>query len=93
MERQIAKITPETYGEMCHWMERALLRLGIPPTYATYRVEYIPTMTGWMVLCTVVVLPHPSLPEFKGEVCYSTALTVATVLDVACRQALGCFLT
>jgi hypothetical protein len=36
--------------------------------------------------------PHPSLPGFKGEVCYSTALTVATALDVACRQALGCLL-
>jgi hypothetical protein len=42
-----------------------------------------------MVLYTVVVLPHPSLPGSKGEVCYSTALTVATALDVACRQALG----
>jgi hypothetical protein len=37
-----------------------------------------------MVLCTVVVHPHPSLPRFKGEVCYSTGLTVATTLDVAC---------
>jgi hypothetical protein len=45
-----------------------------------------------MVLCTVAVLPHPSLPGFKGEVCYSAALTVATALDVACRQALGCLL-
>jgi hypothetical protein len=46
-----------------------------------------------MVLCTVAVLPHPSLPGFKGEVFYSTALTVATTLVVACRQALGCLLT
>jgi hypothetical protein len=38
-----------------------------------------------MVLCTVVVLLHPSLPGFKGEVCYSTALTVVTALDVTCR--------
>jgi hypothetical protein len=38
-----------------------------------------------MVLCTVTVLSHPSLSGFKGEVCYSTALTVATALDVACR--------
>jgi hypothetical protein len=45
-----------------------------------------------MVLCTVAVLPHPSLPGFKGEVFYSAALTVATVRDVACRQALGCLL-
>jgi hypothetical protein len=45
-----------------------------------------------MVLCTVAVLPHPSLLGFKGEVCYSTALTVATALDVTCRQALGCLL-
>jgi hypothetical protein len=45
-----------------------------------------------MVLCMVVVLTHPSLPRFKGEVCYSTALTVATALDVACREALGCLL-
>jgi hypothetical protein len=73
-------------------MERALLRLGVPPTYVTYRAEYVPGVTGQMVLCTVVVLPHPSLLGFKGEVCYSTALTVATALDVACRQALGCLL-
>jgi hypothetical protein len=45
-----------------------------------------------MVLCTVAVLPHPSLPGFKGEVCYNAALTVVTALDVACRQALGCLL-
>jgi hypothetical protein len=38
------------------------------------------------------VLPHPSLPGFKGEVCYSAALTVATALDIAYRQALGCLL-
>jgi hypothetical protein len=42
-----------------------------------------------MVLRTVAVLPHPSLPGFKGEFCYSAALTVATALDVACRQVLG----
>jgi hypothetical protein len=46
-----------------------------------------------MVLCMVAVLPHPNLPGFNGEVCYSTALTVATALDVACRQALGFLLT
>jgi hypothetical protein len=57
-----------------------------------YRAEYVPTVTGQIVLCTVAVLPHPSLPRFKGEVCYSSALTVATTLDVACRQALGCLL-
>jgi hypothetical protein len=45
-----------------------------------------------MVLCTVAILPHPSLPRFKEEVCYTTALTSATALDVACRQALGCLL-
>jgi hypothetical protein len=45
-----------------------------------------------MVLYTVAVLPQPSLPGFKGEVCYSTTLTVAAALDVACRQALGCLL-
>jgi hypothetical protein len=73
-------------------MERALLRLGVPPTYVTYRAEYVPTVTGRMVLCTVAVLPHPSLPRFKRQVCYSAALTVATALDVACRQALGCLL-
>jgi hypothetical protein len=55
-----------------------------------YRAEYVPTVTGRMVLCTLTVLPHPKLPEFKGEVCYSTTLTVTTTLDVACRQALGC---
>jgi hypothetical protein len=73
-------------------MERALLKLGVPPTYVTYCVEYVATMTGQMVLCTVVVLSHPSLPGFKGEVCYSTALTVATALDVACHQELCCLL-
>jgi hypothetical protein len=73
-------------------MERALLRLGVPPTYVTYRSEYVPAVTGRMVLCTVAVLPHPGLPGFKGEVCYSTALTVATALDITCRQALGCLL-
>jgi hypothetical protein len=45
-----------------------------------------------MVLCTVAVLLQPNLPGFKGEVCYNTALTVATTLDVAYRQALGCLL-
>jgi hypothetical protein len=74
-------------------MERALIRLGVPPTYVAYHVEYIPTVTGRMVLCTVAVLPHPSLPGFKGEVCYSIVLTVTTALDIACHPALGCFLT
>jgi hypothetical protein len=92
MERQVAEITPETCGPICHWMERALLRLGVPSTYVTYHAEYVPAVTGRMVLCTVVVLPHPSLMGFMGEVCYSTALTVVTVLDVARRQALGCLL-
>jgi hypothetical protein len=46
-----------------------------------------------MVLCTVVVLSHPSLLGFKGEVCNNTALTVVTALDVACHQALGCLLS
>jgi hypothetical protein len=73
-------------------MERALLRLGVPPTNDTYRTEYVPTVIGRMVLCTVAVLPHPNFLGFKGEVCYSIALTVATALDVACRQALGCLL-
>jgi hypothetical protein len=92
MECQVAKITPETCRAICHWMERALLRLGVPPTYVTYRAEYVPTVIGRMVLCTITVLPHPSLPGFKGEVCYSTALTVTIALDVACRQSLGCLL-
>jgi hypothetical protein len=73
-------------------MERALLRLGVPPTYVTYRAEYVLAVTGRMVLCTVAVLCHLNLPGFKGEVCYNTTLTVATALDVACRQALGCLL-
>jgi hypothetical protein len=73
-------------------MERALLRLGVPPTYVTNRTEHVPAVTGRMVIGTVTVLPHPSLPRLKGEVYYSTALTVATVLDAACRQALGCLL-
>jgi hypothetical protein len=89
MECQVAEITPETCGAICHWMDRALLRLGVPPTYVTYRAEYVRVMTGRTVLCTVAVLPHLNLPGFKGEVCYSTALTVAIALDVACRQALG----
>jgi hypothetical protein len=89
MECQVTEITTKTCGAICHWMERALFRLGVPPTYVTYRAEYIPTVTGRMVLCTVVVLPHPSLPGFKGEVCYSTTFTVATAMDVTCRQALG----
>jgi hypothetical protein len=38
-------------------------------------------------------LPHPTRPGFKGEVCYITALTIATAMDLACRQALGCLLT
>jgi hypothetical protein len=45
-----------------------------------------------MVLCTVAVLPHPSLPGLKGEVCYITTLIVTTALDVAYCQALGCLL-
>jgi hypothetical protein len=92
MERQVAEISPETCEAICHWMERALLRLGVHPTYVTYHAKYVPAVTGRMVLYTVAVLPHLSLPGFKGEVCYSTALTVATALDVACRQALGCLL-
>jgi hypothetical protein len=92
MENQVVEITPEMCGAICHWMERALLRLGVPPTYVTYRAEYVPAVTGRMVLCTVAVLPHLSLPGLKGEVCYNTALTVTTALDVTCRQALGCLL-
>jgi hypothetical protein len=92
MECQVAEITPETYGTICHWRERALLRLGLPPSYITYRAEYVPAVTGRMVLCTVAVLTHPSLQGFNGKVCYITVLTVATALDVACRQALGCIL-
>jgi hypothetical protein len=92
MERQVAEITPKTCRVMCPWMERALLRLRVPPTYVTYRAKYVPAVTGQMVLCTITVLPHPSLSGFKGEVYYSTALTIATALDVACRQALGCLL-
>jgi hypothetical protein len=61
-------------------MERALLRLGVHPTYVTYRTEYVPTMTRRLVLC-------------KREVCYSTALTVVTVMDIACGQALGWLLS
>jgi hypothetical protein len=49
-------------------MERALLRLGVHPTYVTYRAEYVPAVTGRMVLYTVAILPHPSLSGFKGEV-------------------------
>jgi hypothetical protein len=42
-----------------------------------------------MVLYTAAVLPHPSLLGFKGDVCYSTVLTVATALEAAYGQALG----
>jgi hypothetical protein len=73
-------------------MERAILRLGVLPTYVTYHAEYVPAMTGRLVVCTVAVLPHPNLLGFKGEVCYNTAVTVATAIDVACSQALGCLL-
>jgi hypothetical protein len=66
MERQAAEITPETCGELYHWLDRALLRLGVPPTYVTYRAEYMPAVTGQLVLCTVAVLPHSALPGFKG---------------------------
>jgi hypothetical protein len=76
MERQVVEITPETCGAICHWTERAFLRLGFPPTYVTYRAEYVPAVTGRMVLYTVTVLPHSSLLGFKGEVCYNTALTL-----------------
>jgi hypothetical protein len=92
MERQVTEITPETCTAIFHWMERDLLRLGVPATYVKYRAEYVPAMTGRMVLCTVAVLPHPSLLGFKGVVCYSNALIVATVLVVACHRALGCLL-
>jgi hypothetical protein len=85
MERQVAEITSETCGAICHLMERALLRLGVPPTYVTYHAEFVPAVKGRMMLCTVAILLHPSLLGFKGEVCYSTALTIATALDVACR--------
>jgi hypothetical protein len=43
MERQVAEITRETCGTICHCMERALLRLRVPPTYVTYRAEYCHT--------------------------------------------------
>jgi hypothetical protein len=36
----------ETWGAIYHWMERALLMLGVPPTYVMYRAEYVPTVTG-----------------------------------------------
>jgi hypothetical protein len=74
-------------------MERALLRLGVHPTYVTYRTEYVPTMTRRLVLCTFAILTHPNLPSFKREVCYSTALTVVTAMDIACGQALGWLLS
>jgi hypothetical protein len=64
MERQVVEITLETCRAICHWVERALLSLGVPPTYVTYHAEYVPAVTGWMVFCTVAVLPHPSLPGF-----------------------------
>jgi hypothetical protein len=92
IEHQVAEITLEMCGAICHWMERSLLRLGVPPTYVTYRVKYVPAVTGKMVLCMVTVLPHPNLSGFKGKVCYNTALTITTALDVTCRQALGCLL-
>jgi hypothetical protein len=65
MEHQVAEITPETCGAICHWMERVML--GVPPTYVTYRAEYVPAVTGRMVLCTVAVLPHPSLTRVCAQ--------------------------
>jgi hypothetical protein len=54
--RQAMEITVEMCGELCHWLERALLRLGVPPTYVTYRAEYVPTvMASWCL---------PQLPSF-----------------------------
>jgi hypothetical protein len=82
MECQAAEITLETCRELCHWLERALLRLGVPPTYVMYHAEYVPAVTGQLVLCTIVVHHHPTLPGFKGEVCYSTTLTVPTAMDL-----------
>jgi hypothetical protein len=64
MECHVDEITPKTCRAICHWMERALLRLGVPPTYLTYRAEYVPTVIGRMVLCTVAVLPHRA---FRGS--------------------------
>jgi hypothetical protein len=61
MERQVAEITPETCEAINHQMDRALLRLGAPPTYVTYRAEYVRAVIGRMVLCTIAVLPHLSL--------------------------------
>jgi hypothetical protein len=51
MERQVAEITPETCGVICHWMEKAHLKLEVPPTNVTYRAEKVPAVTGRMVLC------------------------------------------
>ena len=40
-------------------MERILLKLGVPFTDVTYRIENTPTLSGPMVLDTVTILPHP----------------------------------
>ena len=37
------------------------------------------------MLFTVTVLPHPSLPVFKGDVLYGAAFTVKTALGFAYR--------
>jgi hypothetical protein len=44
------------------------------------------------VLYTVAILPHPTLPGFKWEVTYNTAMILPTTMDLANRQALGCLL-
>jgi hypothetical protein len=33
-------------GEIYRWLERALLRLGVPPTYVMYLTEYVPSLMG-----------------------------------------------
>jgi hypothetical protein len=54
MEHQVTELTPETCKAICNWMERALLRLGVLPTYVTYHAKYVPTVTGRLVLCTML---------------------------------------
>ena len=83
MARREIEILPEHYGEIPRWMERILLKLGVPSTHVTYRVENTPTPSGPMVLGTVTVLPHPALLEFKGEVNYGVARSMRTALSLA----------
>ena len=72
MARQEVELLPEHMEGLARWVDRVVLRLGIPPTHITYRAEDVRTLSGPLVLCTVAVLPHPALPGFPGMLEHST---------------------